>query len=195
MKRIHALSIACFALLAFAVPAFAQIAAPAPASTLKAPIAAQPALLTSIGQSADVEMVKVLMTRAKITFTLDGQIKADKLKASGAKTLVLAIGGSSKGLGAAGISAEAEIDRARAVIAEAKKLGMKIIGLHVGGEGRRGELSDKFIVASLAFCDYVIVVSEGDKDGLFEKLCGKIPLDKIEKISGGTASLAAAFLK
>ncbi len=192
MKRIFSLSIACLALLAIAVPSFAQTAA----SALKAPIAAQPALLTSVGQSADVEMVKVLMTRAKLQFTLDGQIKADKLKASGVKTLVLAIGGSSKGLGAAGISAEAEIDRAKAVIAEAKKLGMKIIGLHVGGEARRGELSDKFIVASVASCDYVIVVSEGNKDGLFDKLCGgKIPLDKVEKISGGAAPLAAAFLK
>ncbi len=192
MKRIFSLSIACLALLAIAVPSFAQTAA----SALKAPIATQPALLTSVGQSADVEMVKVLMTRAKLQFTLDGQIKADKLKASGAKTLVLAIGGSSKGLGAAGISAEAEIDRAKAVIAEAKKLGMKIIGLHVGGEARRGELSDKFIVASVASCDYVIVVSEGNKDGLFDKLCGgKIPLDKVEKISGGAAPLAAAFLK
>jgi hypothetical protein len=191
MKRYAALALACIALFALAAPAFSQ----AQVFVLKAPIASQPALLTSVGQSADVEMVKVLMTRAKLQFTLDSQIKADKLKATGAKTLVLAIGGSSKGLGAAGISAEAEIDRAKAVMAEARKLGMKIIGLHVGGEARRGELSDKFIVASIASCDYVIVVSEGDKDGLFEKLCGKIPLDKVEKISGGTVPLAAAFLK
>ncbi len=192
MKRFASPAIALVALFVVAASAFSQ----AQVLSLKAPIASQPALLTSVGQSADVEMVKVLMTRAKLQFTLDGQIKADKLKATGAKTLVLAIGGSSKGLGAAGISAEAEIDRAKAVIAEAKKLGMKVIGLHVGGEARRGELSDKFIVAAVASCDYVIVVSEGDKDGLFEKLCGaRIPLDKVEKISGGTVPLAAAFLK
>jgi len=38
---------------------------PLAAYNLKAPIASQPALLTSIGQSADVEMAKALMTRAK----------------------------------------------------------------------------------------------------------------------------------
>ncbi|HPL70889.1 MAG TPA: hypothetical protein PLM50_02520, partial [Rectinema sp.] len=39
---------------------------PLAAYNLKAAFAPQPALLTSIGQSADVEMVKTLMTRAKL---------------------------------------------------------------------------------------------------------------------------------
>lgn len=164
-------------------------------SALKAPIAAQPALLTSVGQSADVEMVKVLLNRAKIGFTLDFQAKASTLAASGAKSLVLAIGGSSKGLGAAGISPEAELERARALIAEAKKRGMKIIGLHIGGEARRGELSDRFIQAAIPSCDYVVIVAEGDKDGFITKLAGKIPMDKTDKIAQAGAPLAAAFLK
>jgi len=163
---------------------------------LKAPFASLPALLTSVGQSADIEMVKVLLGRSKLVHTLDGTIKASGLAAAKAKTLILAIGGSSKGLGAAGISAESELERTKALLAEAKKLGMKIIGVHVGGEARRGELSDKFIAAALPSCDYVIVVAEGDQDGLFEKLCGtKIPLDKVKKIAEAGAPLAAAFLK
>lgn len=109
---------------------------------------------------------------------------------------MLAIGGSSKGLGAAGISAEAELERTKALLAEAKRLGMKIIGVHVGGEARRGELSDKFIVAALPSCDYVVIVADGDKDGLFAKLCGsKIPLDKVDKISKAGVPIAAAFVK
>ncbi|MDP3179277.1 MAG: DUF6305 family protein, partial [Spirochaetaceae bacterium] len=148
------------------------------------------------GQSADVEMVKVLMTRSKLEFTMESDAPAKALAASGAKTLVIAIGGSSKGLGAAGISAEAELERTKLMIAEAKKLGLKIIGVHVGGEARRGELSDKFILAVVPSCDYVVIVAEGDKDGLFKKLCGsKIPLDSVEKISLAGAPLAAAFIK
>lgn len=163
---------------------------------LKAPIAAKPALLTSVGQSADIEMVKVLLSRSKIEFTMDGLVKGSGLAATKAKTLILAIGGSSKGLGAAGISAESELERTKALIAEAKKLGMKIIGIHVGGEARRGELSDKFINAAVPFCDYVIVVAEGNQDNLFNKLCGtKIPLDSVKKIADAGAPLAAAFLK
>ena len=163
---------------------------------LKAAFAPMPLLLTSIGQSADVEMVKILLTRSKLAFALDGQVKAQALAGAKAKTLVLTIGGSSKGLGAAGISADAELDRAKALIAEARRLGMKIIGVHVGGEARRGELSDKFISATVPSCDYVIVVAEGNQDQLFNRLCGsKIPLDSVKKIAEVGLPLAAAFLK
>lgn len=166
------------------------------AFNLKAPIAAQPALLTSVGQSADVEMAKVLMTRMKLSFTKDSGIKAQALASSNAKTLVVVIGGSSKGLGAAGISADAELERTKALLSEAKKLGMKIIGLHIGGQARRGELSDRFINAAVSMCDYFIVVAEGNEDGLITKLCGtKIPLDSVEKISQVGVPLAAAFTK
>jgi len=175
--------------LAVSVPLFAQ------SYNLKAPFASQPALLTSVGQSADVEMVKVLLTRAKISFTLDGKVKADGLPV-GAKTLILAIGGSSKGLGAAGIAPETELERVKALITEARKKGMKIIGAHVGGEARRGELSDKFIQLAVPLCDYVVIVAEGNADGLFTKLCGsKIPLDAVDKIAKVGIPLAAAFLK
>lgn len=190
MKRSTFVLLVCAALLLGGAGLFAQT------SALKAPIATQPALLTSVGQSADVEMVKVLLNRSKIKFTLDSQITADKLKGAGAKSLVLAIGGSSKGLGAAGISPEAELDRSKALIAEARKLGMKVIGLHIGGEGRRGELSDRFITMAVPTCDYFIVVAEGNKDGLFDKLvAGKFPLDKVEKMAAAAAPLAAAFIK
>jgi len=184
------------AISTLAVLLVCTFAAGAQGFALKAPIAAKPVLLTSVGQSADIEMVKVLLSRNKIEFTMDGLVKGTGLAATKAKTLVLAIGGSSKGLGAAGISAESELERAKALIAEAKKLGMKIIGIHVGGEARRGELSDKFINATVPFCDYVIVVAEGNQDNLFNKLCGtKIPLDSVNKIAEAGAPLAAAFLK
>jgi hypothetical protein len=163
-------------------------------SALKAPIAQKPALLISVGQSADHEMVEVLLERATIPHKTAVQAKAGDLAAFGAKTLILVVGGSTKGLGAAGISADAEIARAKAVIAEAKKLGMTIIGLHIGGAARRGELSDKFIEAAIPACDYVAVVSEGNKDGFFDRLCaGKIPLDKVNRMSMAVTPLQKAF--
>ena len=128
---------------------------------LKAPIATKPAFLTTVGQSADIEMVKVLLDRGAVPYKADAQAKAGDLAASGAKTLVVVLGGSTKGLGAAGISADAEIDRAKALLAEAKKLGMTIIGVHVGGEARRGQLSDTFIQAAVPACHYVVVVADG----------------------------------
>ena len=177
-------------LVAFAVGAGVSSAQ----SALKAPIAQKPAMLTTVGQSADIEMVKVLLDRAAVPHTAAPQATAADLKSSGAKTLVLVLGGSTKGLGAAGISADAELARAAGVIAEARKLGLTIVGLHVGGEARRGELSDKFIRAAVPACHYVIVVAGGDKDGFLTKLCGAtIPLDTVERMSKAVEPLRLAF--
>jgi len=157
-------------------------------------LADKPALLTSIGQSADLEMVKVLLGRGKIQFTADPLVKAAGLPGA-ARTLILSVGGSSKGLGAAGISSEDEIARTKALIKRAKELGMKIIVIHVGGEARRGALSDAFIELCVPAGDLVIVVADGDKDGIFGKLAAptQIPVVKVEKITAAGAPLAAAF--
>lgn len=154
----------------------------------------KPALLTSIGQSADLEMVKVLLTRAKVPFATDPLVLATALPGN-AKTLVLVVGGSSKGLGAAGISADAEMERARALIKRARELNMKIISVHVGGEARRGTLSDIFIELCVPAADYALVVADADKDGLFTRLAtgAKIALTKVDKITAIGAPLAAAF--
>lgn len=180
--------IAAAAILAIAGTAGAQTYA------LKAPLAAKPAFLTTVGQSADIEMVKVLLDRSAVPYKANAQAKAGDLAASGAKTLVVVLGGSTKGLGAAGISADAEIDRAKALLAEAKKLGMTVIGVHVGGEARRGQLSDTFIQAAVPACQYLVVVADGDKDGFFTKLAGAaIPMDKVERMSKAVEPLQKAF--
>lgn len=182
-----------FAIAAAIVLACAGTAA-AQTYALKAPIATKPAFLTTVGQSADIEMVKVLLDRSAVPYKANAQAKAGDLAPSGAKTLVVVLGGSTKGLGAAGISADAEIDRAKALLAEAKKLGMTVIGVHVGGEARRGQLSDTFIQAAVPACQYLVVVADGDKDGFFTKLAGAaIPMDKVERMSKAVEPLQKAF--
>lgn len=174
-----------FALLAtIAASAFGQVAA----------FAEKPALVTSIGQSADFEMIKVLLTRAKITFQADPMVKAESLNAS-SKTLVIVVGASSKGLGAAGISAEDELKRTQALLKKAKELKMSVITLHVGGASRRGAMSDSLIKPCMAASDYAIVVASGDEDGLFTSLAAqaKIPLVKVDRLSSAGTPLAAAF--
>lgn len=187
MRRSKAFTATILVALAFATMS------PVAAQTAIA-IAEKPAILTAIGQSADIEMVKVLLNRSKIPFTADPLIKAAGLP-GGAKTLVLSIGGSSKGLGAAGISVDDEMARSTALIKRAKELGMKIIAIHVGGEARRGALSDAFIEACVPASDLVIVVEDGDKDGIFGKLAApsKIAVVKVAKITAAGAPLAAAF--
>ena len=119
-----------------------------------------------MGQSADVNVVQTLLKKCEIDSDLNATVTADDLGSY--KTLVLAIGGSSKGLGAAGVDENQELDRVKSVIAKAEEQGMTIIALHIGGSARRGTLSDKFIPDALAAADAAIIVSEGDSDGFMK---------------------------
>ena len=129
-------------------------------------IAEGPIILTSVGQSADVNVVQTLLKKCEIDSDLNATVTADDMGSY--KTLVLAIGGSSKGLGAAGVDENQELDRVKSVIAKAEERGMTIIALHIGGSARRGTLSDKFIPDALAAADAAIIVSEGDSDGFMK---------------------------
>jgi hypothetical protein len=153
----------------------------------------KPIILTSIGQSADVQMVKVLLKKANLETKFDKSVTDKTLKNE--KTLILAIGGSSKGLGAAGIKVEDELDRSEKLIDAARKKGIKIVGMHVGGQVRRGELSDKFVNAASSKCDYLIVVAEGNKDGAFTKMAkdNNIKLVLVNKISEAVGPLKEIF--
>ena len=170
--------------------------APAPQAQvegLKEAFAEQPILLTSVGQSADVEMVKIMVEKNALTYTIKSLATPEDIGDS--KTLLLAIGGSSKGLGAAGIDAEQELDRVNKLIAAADEKGLSIIAVHSGGEARRGELSDKFIGPSFEKADYAIVVKDGDKDGLMAGLASSagIPMDVVASMSDVIPLLKSAF--
>lgn len=149
----------------------------------------QPALITSVGQSADGQMVRVLADRSG----LDYQYDATASSLSGYKTLILVIGGSSKGLGAAGINPAQEEQRVRDLIGKAKSDGVKILAMHVGGEARRGELTDQFIRVAVPSADHIIVVADGNQDNIFGQLNGSIPLDQAESIADAARFLKGAF--
>lgn len=124
-----------------------------------------PAILTSIGQSADVDIVSTLCSKAGLEVQTNATLSADDLTAD-CKTLILAVGGSSKGLGAAGIDEAQELERTNALLAKADELGITVLAMHTGGSARRGTLSDAFIKPAFEAADIAIVVSEGDGDGL-----------------------------
>ena len=91
-------------------------------------------MLTSVGQSPDVMMVRVVLRKMKIDADSEPLLKADGL--GGSKVLVAVVGGSSKGLGAACIDKDQELDRVASVLRQWEK-GIKILVMHIGGEGRR----------------------------------------------------------
>lgn len=156
-------------------------------------IAEQPILLTSGGQSADYQMVGTVLKNLKMEYTLNNLATSADLGNN--KTLVVAVGGSSKGLGAAGIDADGEISRLTELLAAAKEADMTIIVMHTGGAARRGDLSDKFIEPVFAYANYAVVVESGDADGKMAGICSQngIPLDKVAGIGDVATVLPKAF--
>ena len=155
---------------------------------------ATPAVLTSIGQSADVEIVGTLCNKAGVEVELNNTITADELSAD-CKTLLLAVGGSSKGLGAAGIDADQELARTEDLLSKADELGITVVALHTGGSARRGTLSDSFISPAFAAADIAIVVSEGDGDGLMSGILAgnSTPSAYVEQVADRIEPLKTLF--
>ena len=176
-----------------AAPSAPAASAPAEATGLTEAIAEYPALVTSGGQSADYQMIGTVMGKLNMDYTLNNLATSADL--GDAKTLIVVVGGSSKGLGAAGIDADGELARLNELLDGAEKAGLSIIAMHTGGEARRGDLSDKFITPVFEKADYAIVVKAGDSDGLMTGICAdnSIPVDVIDSISDVTTVLPAAF--
>lgn len=159
--------------------------------TAGAALAAEVAI-TSIGQTSDGMMVKMLMKRLKIEPEYESLMATEMLKDQ--KVLIAVVGGSSKGLGAAGINRDQEKVRGVKLLEDARKKNIKVLVMHIGGERRRGDLTDMFIEAVTGLGDRVIVVKSGNTDGIFGKHKGKdVELVEVETVQATVAPLEDAF--
>ncbi|MBN2365056.1 MAG: hypothetical protein EH225_03010 [Calditrichaeota bacterium] len=145
--------------------------------------AEEPVLITSAGQSADVLMIKILADKAGVSYRFDKN--AQTALVDSVKSIIIVSGGSSKGLGAASIDKEEELQRVQDIVVKAKKAKVPVIGVHVGGKSRRGDLSDYFNKPVAMNADHLIVVKEGDDDGFFSSVAeeNKILIQLPEKIN------------
>ena len=145
------------------------------------PKAQGPVYTTSFGQSPDSNFVNVLSRRVKLANTHRTIGNPEGAEWNAAKTFIAVMGGSSKGLGSAGLGVQDEMKRCDSFIKAARAQKKFIIGMHIGGEDRRGPTSRDFIPYA-GDVDFMIVRDEGNKDGYFTKLCGSkgIPLYIIE---------------
>lgn len=161
----------------------------------KSPKAELPVLITSCGQSPGPMKLKVFMKRLKIDHVYNTQATAQDLiakKEEGTpfKSIIIVTGASLKGMGAAGISIEDELERIKQLIAEAEKQGMMIIGAHIEGMARRaqgaapGDNSDELSIDSVCPESALLLIrKDGDEDGRFTTIskAKKIPMVVFEK--------------
>lgn len=176
------------------------------------PKAQLPVLTTSAGQSPDVTTVNIVLEEAGIKYDYCDAPTAELVdagvglagKESGPgfhvevhtdlekfptgtpyKTIIFAIGASLKGMGASGLTVEAEVNRLKKIINHCKNKGIFIIGVHVGGTSKRGAPgsdNERMIDAVAPFSDYLLVTKDGNQDGRFTKIAQDkgVPLTEIE---------------
>jgi len=179
-------------------------AAQAPAAKAELPV-----LVTSCGQSNGPTTVKIVLQRLKMAFDIDPLATPEMIQAKAKagtpyKSLIITMGASLKGMGAAGIEIEDELARASALIAEARKSGIKIIGAHIEGMKRRsqgaaaGDTTDEQSIDAVAPSSAILLVyKEGNADGRFTTISQskKIPLIEFEKTVDLIPTLEKLFAK
>jgi len=203
MPRSHRAAAAlAAAVVALAGPVLLAAQAPPPKAEL-------PVLITSCGQSNAPTTIKVVMQRDKIPFDIDPLATPETLRAKAQagtpyRTLIITMGASLKGMGAAGIQIEDELGRAAALIAEARKEGVKIIGAHIEGLKRRaqgaaaGDTTDEQSIDAVApNADILLVYKEGNSDGRFTTIAQtkRIPMIEFEKTVDLIPALEKLFSK
>lgn len=124
-----------------------------------------PIFVTSFGQSTDGAMLQTVMKRIGVPYSYNPT--ATEADVAGAKTVVIAVGASTKGLGAAGVSESDEMARVRKVMERIKQDGTPVIFVHIGGETRRGALSDSLADLVLPASKYLVVKEDANFDGKF----------------------------
>ena len=157
----------------------------------ESPVKAElPVLLTSCGQSPGPERVKFFLGRLDMDYEFLEQATAQHLIDGSFKSILIVTGASLKGMGAAGVSMRDELERTEALIAEAERRGITIIGAHVEGMARRaqgaaaGDNSDEqSIDAVMPKSQLMVVREDGNEDLRFSIISENsgVPLVLFEK--------------
>lgn len=127
-----------------------------------------PVFVTSFGQSTDAAMLDTVMKKIGVEYVYNATATAEKL--SGYKTVVIAVGASTKGLGAAGISEADETARATAIVNCLKaNSDVKVICCHIGGSARRGALSDAYADMVMDLSSLIVLKEDANFDYKFTK--------------------------
>jgi len=157
-------------------------------------------LITSCGQSPGATMLKVIFMKLKLKFEPKAyevnelataeDLKAKKEAGTPYKSMIIVMGASLKGMGAAGISIDDELDRMAKLIEEAHNQGISIIGAHIEGMKRRaqgaavGDNTDELSIDAVApNSDLLIINKEGNTDNRFTVIANEknIPMIEVEK--------------
>ncbi len=146
-----------------------------------------PMLITNAGQGPGGKMARLLTTQTK-TFKLNSDFfyvsepQKEDLEARPYSSLFVVIGSTDKGLGASGITIDQEIARLEKMVGWAKELNIPMVGVLLEKDKRQPGIptnaNERCIDTIAPYCQWLIVVKDGNKDGRFTDISKKynIPL-------------------
>jgi hypothetical protein len=190
------------ALAAAVVVLAASIASVNAAQPTQGPKASPPILVTSCGQSEGPSSLNTILKRVGVVYDVVPLATIKDLQAKPYKSLIVTMGASLKGMGAAGISIDDELARAAELIDAARKAKITIIGAHIEGMKRRaqgadvGDTTDEQSIDTVApKADILFVKKEGNSDNRFTIIAQakKIPMVEFEKNMDMVAALEKIF--
>ena len=158
-----------------------------------------PLVVTTCGQSPGALMVWVLCKQIKLPCDRADLLKVEDLKSKAEegnpyKTLIITTGTSLKGMGAAGVDIDYEVARIKAVIEEAKREGILIIGAHIEGMARRVDATDAASIALvIPESNLLLIREDSNEDGYFTKAAEELNIPII--IFKETLDLTDVFKK
>jgi hypothetical protein len=196
MKRHHTLNVAFMACVLLATASYSVISV-----QVQLPKTELPVLITSCGQSLGPALLKAVFKKLKfeqepkayevVELATAKDLQVMKDVGTPYRTVIIVMGASLKGMGAAGISIDDEIARTSELIEEARRQGITIIGAHIEGLKRRaqgaapGDNTDELSIDAVApYSDLLVIIKEGNVDGRFSIIADNkgIPMIEAEKM-------------
>ena len=149
-----------------------------------------PILVASCGQSTAPDTLNAILRKVAVSYDVVAAATPKDLAAKPYKTLIVTMGASLKGMGAAGVSIDDELKRTGELIEAARKAKIKIIGAHIEGMSRRaqgaeaGDTTDEQSIDLVApKSDILFIRKDGNSDNRFTIIATakKIPMIEFEK--------------
>lgn len=160
---------------------------------LPQPIAKEPVLITSAGQSTDTYIIKDIANELMIHNFFMPQAKEKDLE--NIKTIVFVVSYSSIGEKLHDTNFEKEKDRIEKLLKKADHMNLTIITIFAGGKQQRVPKADELLCLIIPYSDYLIATKEANSDLMLSNQANNnnIPLTLVKEVRDITEPFASSF--
>lgn len=161
--------------------------------SLPRPIAKEPIIITSAGQSTDTYIIHDISNQLMIRSFFMPQARDEDIKE--ADTIVFVVGYSSLGMKFQKISYEDEKKRIENLVKKAKDNNLAILAIALGGEQPCDNKNEELLRLICINSDYLIGLRKSGNENILNELSKgwDIPLTLVNKITDITEPFASAF--